>query len=1118
MVSAPDAALGRGWPPGPGEMARLIRGHDWAATPLGPHDAWSERLKGAVEQMLASPLVATLACGPERVLLYNDMAAPLYGDYHPGALGRPLAETWPEGFATVAQFYHRAFAGESIQIAARPLDVSREGGEVFDVVLTPVGDGQGGVTAVCMTGYEVSARLAAEAALRAGEARQSYLLRLSDALRSLVDPAEIERAAMRLLVEELNLSRAFFFRAEREDGHWTHVVDSVVGRVPGQAGLVGRHSLRNFGSALFEGSERGKVVAVSDVAAEPRVPGAEIAAYLDLGVAAFVNVPLVRAGQYVAGICVHDDAPRNWSPDEIALIREVSARTWEAVERARAAAVLRAGEERQAFQLRLSDSLRALDDPAAIQAEACRLLGDHLNVARAHYVELDATAGIARVGRDHVRDGAASLAGEHRISDFVWSVELLLRDGLVVADTGTSSLVPDRDKAAAAALGIIACMGAPLMKNGRLVAALCVTDQQPREWTGAEAATLHDAAERTWAAVERARAEEALRESEARYRQLFATMDEGYALADVIFDADGRPVDILYLEANPAAERMSWKDVAGRTMRELAPDFEPYWFEAHGRVAVTGQPERLEFYATPLGRWYELSIFKPQLHDGHNRRVAVLFQDITERRNAEDAVRKSEVRFRALATSGAVTVYRMSPDWRFMYELDSTDFLAPVSSPVADWRDRFILPADQAMVDEAIAKAIRTRSMFDLEHRVALEHGGVGWVRSRAVPMLGPDGEIVEWFGVASDVTAFRAAQARLSETEARLLAFGEASSDVLWIREAETLQFTYVSPAFSPTYGIALDDVLDGDTLRNWLDLILPEDRDHARTALERVRRGERLTFEFRIRRPSDGQVRVMRNTDFPMRDAEGRVTSIAGVGHDATEMKDAEDRMSVLVAELQHRTRNLMGVVFSVTDRTLAGSASLSQFGERIRDRLGALARVNAMLSRLEEGSRLAIDELVRSELQAHGVLDGSDQTQKVRLHGPKGIRLRSSTVQTLALGVHELATNALKYGALAQPDGKLQVSWSLLDDRAGPLRLRLDWRESGVRVPVPADAGGDDVAVASRQGYGRELIERALPYQLNAEVTYDLTPDGVRCSITLPLSTTMVDGAAAATQRRG
>ena len=118
-----------------------------------------------------------------------------------------------------------------------------------------------------------------------------------------------------------------------------------------------------------------------------------------------------------------------------------------------------------------------------------------------------------------------------------------------------------------------------------------------------------------------------------------------------------------------------------------------------------------------------------------------------------------------------------------------------------------------------------------------------------------------------------------------------------------------------------------------------------------------------------------------------------------------------------------------------------------------------------------------------------------EQVELHGPADLPLRSATVQTFALALHELTTNAVKYGALSSPVGRLAVSWARIEED-GERWLRVDWRETGVTdVPHPS-------APARGGGYGRELIERALPYQFDARTTYVFLADGLHCSIQLPL----------------
>lgn len=138
-------------------------------------------------------------------------------------------------------------------------------------------------------------------------------------------------------------------------------------------------------------------------------------------------------------------------------------------------------------------------------------------------------------------------------------------------------------------------------------------------------------------AIQRKRESEALRESELRYRTLFDSIDEGFCIVEVIFDADGKPVDYIFRETNPAFEKQTGlADVVGRSMRELAPGHEEHWFEIYGRVALTGEAVRFVNRGEKLQRWFDVYAFrygKPEM-----RQVAILFNDITARRGAEEEV------------------------------------------------------------------------------------------------------------------------------------------------------------------------------------------------------------------------------------------------------------------------------------------------------------------------------------------------------------------------------------------------------------------------------------------------------------------------------------------------
>jgi PAS domain S-box-containing protein len=335
-------------------------------------------------------------------------------------------------------------------------------------------------------------------------------------------------------------------------------------------------------------------------------------------------------------------------------------------------------------------------------------------------------------------------------------------------------------------------------------------------------------------------------------------------------------------------------------------------------------------------------------------------------------------------------------------------------------------------------------------------------------------------------------AEEALNASEERFREFAAASSDILWIRDAHTMQFNFVSSAFSEVYGAPMQEAVGGNDLKRWAKLIEPEDRAGVFDALRRVRKGDRVMLEFRIRRPSDGQVRWIRDTAFPLLGSGNTVQYIGGIGQDYTDEKEASDRLQLLVTELQHRTRNQIAVVRSLSDKTLDESQSLEEYRAHYGERLAALARVQRVLSRISEDDRVTFDELLRAELDAHGVSPGN-----VFLEGPSGVRLRSRYVQTLALALHELATNAVKYGAIASPEGRLHIGWHVTENEDGTnKRLNIDWRESGVNIPDPDRA-------LQNSGYGRELIERALPYQLNARTRYEIGPTGVHCVIDVPIS---------------
>lgn len=339
------------------------------------------------------------------------------------------------------------------------------------------------------------------------------------------------------------------------------------------------------------------------------------------------------------------------------------------------------------------------------------------------------------------------------------------------------------------------------------------------------------------------------------------------------------------------------------------------------------------------------------------------------------------------------------------------------------------------------------------------------------------------------DILPRRYAEERLSASERRLTTLVQGMPQLVW-RASETGRWTWASLQWSAYTGQTEAEA--GGF--GWLRAVHPDDRALALANWrEAGGRGE-FQAELRIRGGEDRRHRWFQVRALPVRDEKGAVSEWIGTCTDIDEMRQLRGRQEVLLAELQHRTRNLLGVVTSVAERTAHGAPSVADFLPRFRERLLALSRINGLLSQLDRGQRVTFAEMVRAELGARGVLDPAGR-QRVVLDGPEDVKLRSATVQTFALAIHELATNAVKYGALSGDAGRLDVRWRLHEAADGGRRLTVEWTERD----VPAQASSQALPGG---GYGRELIEKALPYQLKAQTRYEIAPDGVRCTIDLPV----------------
>lgn len=312
----------------------------------------------------------------------------------------------------------------------------------------------------------------------------------------------------------------------------------------------------------------------------------------------------------------------------------------------------RLGQDERAFLLELSDAIRPLADAGDVQSVAAEALGVRLGASRVGYAE-DLGGDSIAVTRNYVR-GVPSIEGRYRYDDYGAELLASFRQGRIVVrpDIAADATLSAAEKAAHAALQLGATVNIPLLKDGVLRAVLFVHFQAPHEFTPAELALMSAVAERTWAEVMRARAEQETQRAKERYHALFSSMDEGYCIIQMLYDPDGRAIDFRYLEVNPAFEiHNGLSGAAGRTIRQMAPDIETKWIDVYNRVAETGESTRFQEISGALqDRTFDLYAFR--VGDPEERKVAVLFTNITEAKRLADrqAVLLAELQHRVRNT------------------------------------------------------------------------------------------------------------------------------------------------------------------------------------------------------------------------------------------------------------------------------------------------------------------------------------------------------------------------------------------------------------------------------------------------------------------------------------
>lgn len=329
---------------------------------------------------------------------------------------------------------------------------------------------------------------------------------------------------------------------------------------------------------------------------------------------------------------------------------------------------------------------------------------------------------------------------------------------------------------------------------------------------------------------------------------------------------------------------------------------------------------------------------------------------------------ESEERFRALVNATSDVIYRMSPDWSVMRQLESGGFLSRTGEPITDWLDKYIHPVDQKTVKGAIDKAISAKSMFQLEHRVLMADGTIGWTFSSAVPIMDDQGEIIEWFGSASDVTNRKKMEEALqhardeAEQQKRLNEIVTSNTpDLVYVLDLD-YRFIFANPALLRMWGKTWDEAVGKGLLENGYEPWHAE--MHEREIDTVVATKKPIRGEVAFPHTTLGR-RIYDYIFSPVFNAQGEVEAIAGTTRDISEIKENEQRKNDFISMVSHELKTPLTSVISYVqisqkragrnnDNVAAGML------ERTGKQLFKMTRmINGFLnvSRLESG-RIQID----------------------------------------------------------------------------------------------------------------------------------------------------------------
>jgi two-component system CheB/CheR fusion protein len=312
-----------------------------------------------------------------------------------------------------------------------------------------------------------------------------------------------------------------------------------------------------------------------------------------------------------------------------------------------------------------------------------------------------------------------------------------------------------------------------------------------------------------------------------------------------------------------------------------------------------------------------------------------------------------------------------------------------------------------------------------------------------------------------------------------RLAAIVESSDDAIVSKNLDGTITSWNTGA-ERIFGYLTEEIVG----RSIKTLIPPERRNEEDAILDRLKRGERIDHYETVRQRKDGTLFPVSLTVSPLKDSRGKIIGASKIARDISDRKKSEAQLALLAREAEHRTKNVLATVQAAVRLTRANSAD--EFRMAIEGRIQALANVHALFVE-SRWTGADLRNLIAQELSPYS----QGPSARTRIDGPNLV-LEPSAAQTMAVAIHELATNAAKYGALSEPGGRVQVDWS----RAGG-HLTVRWSEMSTT----------DVQVPEHQGFGLRIVESMVKSHFNGDVRFDWRSSGLLCEMVLDAASTLV-----------